>query len=180
MLALVHHLVVTSAFPLAEVVALAADLTTDLAIVEFVGPGDPMFRRLLRGRERLYEGITEAAFESRVRERFEVLRREPLEGSERTLYVLWKRPVAVSFPRPLRYHAVSHRWDGARGGRTGMASTVWKGFLTFGLISVPVRLFAAARREHVSFHQIHKPCGTRIASSFGVRTISAWSSATRS
>jgi DNA end-binding protein Ku len=43
-----------------------------------------------------------------------------------------------------------------------MASTVWKGFLTFGLISVPVRLVAAARREHVSFHQIHKPCGTRI------------------
>ena len=43
-----------------------------------------------------------------------------------------------------------------------MASTVWKGFLTFGLISVPVRLFAAARREHVSFHQIHKTCGTRI------------------
>jgi DNA end-binding protein Ku len=43
-----------------------------------------------------------------------------------------------------------------------MASTVWKGFLTFGLISVPVKLFAAARREHVSFHQIHKPCGTRI------------------
>jgi DNA end-binding protein Ku len=27
---------------------------------------------------------------------------------------------------------------------------------------VPVKLFAAARREHVSFHQIHKPCGTRI------------------
>ncbi len=95
MLALVHHLVVTERIPLAEVVALAADLTTDLAIVEFVGPGDPMFRRLLRGRERLYEGITEAAFESRVRERFEVLRREPLEGSERTLYVLRKRPVAV-------------------------------------------------------------------------------------
>ncbi|HXN46610.1 MAG TPA: Ku protein [Bryobacteraceae bacterium] len=43
-----------------------------------------------------------------------------------------------------------------------MASTVWKGFLTFGLISVPIKLFAAARREHVSFHQIHKPCGTRI------------------
>ncbi len=43
-----------------------------------------------------------------------------------------------------------------------MASTVWKGYLTFGLISVPIRLFAAARREHVSFHQVHKPCGTRI------------------
>jgi DNA end-binding protein Ku len=43
-----------------------------------------------------------------------------------------------------------------------MASTVWKGFLTFGLISVPIRLFAAARREHVSFHMLHKTCGTRV------------------
>jgi DNA end-binding protein Ku len=43
-----------------------------------------------------------------------------------------------------------------------MAATVWKGYLTFGLISVPIRLFAAARREHISFHQVHKPCGTRI------------------
>ena len=44
----------------------------------------------------------------------------------------------------------------------GMASTVWKGYLTFGLISVPIRLFAAARTEHVSFHQIHNVCSTRI------------------
>ena len=43
-----------------------------------------------------------------------------------------------------------------------MASTVWKGYLTFGLISVPIRLYAAARREHVSFHMIHSVCGTRI------------------
>lgn len=43
-----------------------------------------------------------------------------------------------------------------------MAATVWKGYLTFGLISVPVRLFAAARTEHVSFHQIHNVCSTRI------------------
>jgi len=43
-----------------------------------------------------------------------------------------------------------------------MASTVWKGYLSFGLISIPLRLFAAARDEHVSFHQIHKVCNTRI------------------
>jgi DNA end-binding protein Ku len=42
-----------------------------------------------------------------------------------------------------------------------MASTVWKGYISFGLISVPVRLFAAARENHVSFNQIHKECGTR-------------------
>ncbi len=43
-----------------------------------------------------------------------------------------------------------------------MAATVWKGYLTFGLISVPIRLFAAARREHISFNMLHGVCGTRI------------------
>ncbi len=43
-----------------------------------------------------------------------------------------------------------------------MASTVWKGYITFGLISIPVRLFAAARTERVSFHMIHDKCSTRI------------------
>ena len=43
-----------------------------------------------------------------------------------------------------------------------MASTVWKGFLTFGLISIPIRLFAAARSERVSLNQLHKECHTRI------------------
>ncbi len=43
-----------------------------------------------------------------------------------------------------------------------MASTVWKGYLTFGLISVPVRLFVAARSERISFNQIHGKCGSRI------------------
>jgi DNA end-binding protein Ku len=43
-----------------------------------------------------------------------------------------------------------------------MASTVWKGYIAFGLISIPVRLFAAARDERVSFNQIHRECNTRI------------------
>lgn len=43
-----------------------------------------------------------------------------------------------------------------------MASTVWKGYISFGLVSVPVRLYAAAREEHVSFNQIHSECGGRI------------------
>jgi len=43
-----------------------------------------------------------------------------------------------------------------------MASSVWKGYISFGLVSVPVRLFAAARESHVSFNQIHTVCGSRI------------------
>ncbi len=43
-----------------------------------------------------------------------------------------------------------------------MATPVWKGHLTFGLITIPIRMFAAARSERVSFNQLHKPCHTRI------------------
>ena len=43
-----------------------------------------------------------------------------------------------------------------------MATSVWKGYLTFGLISVPVRLFSAARTEHIAFNQLHKVCKTRV------------------
>ncbi len=37
-----------------------------------------------------------------------------------------------------------------------MASTVWKGYLSFGLISVPIRLFTAARPKTISFRQLVK------------------------
>jgi DNA end-binding protein Ku len=43
-----------------------------------------------------------------------------------------------------------------------MATSVWKGHLTFGLISIPVRLFAAARGERISFNQLHKVCNSRL------------------
>jgi DNA end-binding protein Ku len=43
-----------------------------------------------------------------------------------------------------------------------MPSTVWKGYISFGLISMPVRLFAAARSAHTRLHEIHRECGTRI------------------
>jgi len=43
-----------------------------------------------------------------------------------------------------------------------MASTVWKGHLTFGLVSFPVRLYSAARSESISFNQLHKHDNSRI------------------
>jgi DNA end-binding protein Ku len=38
-----------------------------------------------------------------------------------------------------------------------MPSIVWKGHLTFGLVSIPVKLFRAARRERVRLHYVHRP-----------------------
>ncbi|MGH9649483.1 MAG: Ku protein, partial [Terriglobales bacterium] len=43
-----------------------------------------------------------------------------------------------------------------------MASTVWKGHLTFGLVSLPVRLYSAARSETVGFNQLHKADNSRV------------------
>ena len=43
-----------------------------------------------------------------------------------------------------------------------MASTVWKGHLTFGLVSLPVKLYSAARSETVSFNQLHKHDNSRV------------------
>src|SRR6201998_2851521 len=43
-----------------------------------------------------------------------------------------------------------------------MASSVWKGQLTFGLVSFPVRLFSAARSETISFNLLHKDDHSRI------------------
>ena len=43
-----------------------------------------------------------------------------------------------------------------------MASTVWKGHLTFGLVSLPIKLFSAARSETVSFNQLHKSDHSRV------------------
>lgn len=43
-----------------------------------------------------------------------------------------------------------------------MASSVWKGSITFGLISIPIRLYAAARSSRLAMHQLHRECKTRL------------------
>jgi len=43
-----------------------------------------------------------------------------------------------------------------------MASTIWKGHLTFGLVSFPVKVYTAARSESISFNQLHKTDNSRI------------------
>jgi len=43
-----------------------------------------------------------------------------------------------------------------------MAASVWSGYITFGLISIPVKLFSAARGESIGFNQLHRECGSRL------------------
>jgi DNA end-binding protein Ku len=43
-----------------------------------------------------------------------------------------------------------------------MAASVWKGSIVLSLISIPVKLYAAARSQRTYLHQIHKECNTRV------------------
>jgi len=43
-----------------------------------------------------------------------------------------------------------------------MASSAWKGFISFGLVSIPIRLYAAARSSTIRLHQVHNVCKTRL------------------
>jgi len=43
-----------------------------------------------------------------------------------------------------------------------MPSIVWKGHITFGLVSFPVRLYSAARSESVHFHMLHRKDLSRV------------------
>jgi DNA end-binding protein Ku len=43
-----------------------------------------------------------------------------------------------------------------------MPATVWKGFIRFGLVSIPVRLFTGARGKTISFHLLHRTDNSRI------------------
>ena len=43
-----------------------------------------------------------------------------------------------------------------------MPATVWKGYLSFGLVSFPIRLAAAARAETVHFHLLHRKDQSRL------------------
>ena len=43
-----------------------------------------------------------------------------------------------------------------------MPATVWKGYLSFGLVSFPVRLFSAARPESIHFHMLHRKDLSRV------------------
>ena len=89
-LAIIHHLLVTERVPMSEVVELIADMTLDIAVMEYVSPEDPNFKRLCRGRDALYAHLTEEAFVSACQARFELVDRRTLETGNRTL-LLFKR-----------------------------------------------------------------------------------------
>lgn len=91
MLALIHHLLVSERVPLEEIIDLAAELTSDILIIEFIAPHDSMFRRITRGRDQLFVDLTAELFEDKARRRFDIVRSTHLAGTSRRLYLLRKK-----------------------------------------------------------------------------------------
>jgi 2-polyprenyl-3-methyl-5-hydroxy-6-metoxy-1,4-benzoquinol methylase len=91
MLAVLHHLLVTERLPLDSVLRTAAELTTNILVIEFVGTDDPMFRTIARGRDALHADLTPASFEAAAEPYFELLLQQAVKVSSRILYLFRKK-----------------------------------------------------------------------------------------
>lgn len=95
MLGVIHHLLVSERIPLTEIMKLAAELTTHALVIEFVAPDDRMFRRIARGRDQLFTGLTKEYFEERSSRHFDIIRCERLDQTSRWLYLMTKKEGAI-------------------------------------------------------------------------------------
>lgn len=91
MLAVLHHMLVTERVPLDEILKLTSELTRNYVLIEFVAPEDPMFQRIVRGRETLYSNLTFEGFEAAAAVHFELIKRLKIEGVHRCLYLFRSR-----------------------------------------------------------------------------------------
>ena len=86
-LALLHHLAIGNNLPLDKAARFFARLGRHL-LIEFVPKSDSQVERLLVTREDIFDSYTREEFERAFGELFDVRRRVPLGGSDRTLYFM--------------------------------------------------------------------------------------------
>lgn len=89
-LALVHHLAITNNVPL-PMIADTFRSYGERLVIEFVPKSDSKVQVLLAAREDIFDDYTQDGFERAFERRFTIERREPITGSERTLYLMRAR-----------------------------------------------------------------------------------------
>jgi hypothetical protein len=89
-LALIHHLAIGNNVPLARAARFFARAGRSL-LIEFVPKSDSQVKRLLVTREDIFDRYTQGDFEQAFSGPFEILKRLPLAGSERTLYIMARK-----------------------------------------------------------------------------------------
>jgi len=92
-LALVHHLAIGNNVPLGRVSAFLAAASRRWLVVEWVPREDSQTKRLLAHRPDVFPGYTQEGFEAAFAADWSVEKRQPIPGTERTLYLLRRRRV---------------------------------------------------------------------------------------
>lgn len=87
MLAVIHHLAISNNLPLDRIAEWVASMTKNL-IIEFVPKADSQVRTLLATRDDIFPGYNEQGFEQAFSRFFEIERKLPIDGTERTLYMM--------------------------------------------------------------------------------------------
>jgi SAM-dependent methyltransferase len=90
MLAVVHHLLLHEQIPLPNIARLIARLCRHTLLLEWVPVSDPMFQKLLRGREHIYGALTEQDWERAAAPYFDQLSRQAL-GNGRVMLLYRKK-----------------------------------------------------------------------------------------
>lgn len=90
-LALIHHLAISNNIPLARIAEYFGTLGRAL-IVEFVPKSDSQVKRLLASREDIFPEYTKESFEREFGRSFAIKASRGIPGTERTLYLMEKRP----------------------------------------------------------------------------------------
>ena len=90
MLAVMHHLLLTSQVPMVHIASLCSRMTTRDLIIEWIPQSDPKFVEMLRGREAIYQHLTESSFRDAFAQHFEVVTESTLENG-RVLFHMRRR-----------------------------------------------------------------------------------------
>lgn len=86
-LALIHHLAISNNVPLNGIATLFARIARNL-VIEFVPKEDSQVQRLLASRQDIFPDYAQDRFEDAFARHFEILERQPVPGTLRTLYAM--------------------------------------------------------------------------------------------
>lgn len=89
-LALVHHLAIGNNVPLPRVASFLADLGEWL-VIEFIAKEDSQIQRMLQSREDVFHDYDAASFEAAFAREYEIIQRDAIQNSHRTLYLMRRR-----------------------------------------------------------------------------------------
>ena len=89
-LALIHHLAISNNTPLIKIANFFAKISHNL-IIEFVPKADSNTQRLLKTREDIFPNYDEKHFEEDFSNFFDIIEKQQIEGSTRTLYLMKKK-----------------------------------------------------------------------------------------